>query len=533
MSMKLKRLASILVILAVTAEMLPCTVLAFESDKGPEITAIAKTVLPEDDRANSGGNVTGITGDIKWSINEETRTLTISPKNKKTKAAMPDFTYFGAPWSNYYFVIENVVISNGITNVGSYAFCDCTFLKSVKLPSGIKKIGQSAFARTRIEKIRIPNTVISIEKLAFYYCTGLTNLSLPNGVKTVGEAAFAGCEGLYSVTLPKTVTKIGSEAFDGCEKLETVEILGPADIGSYAFRKAGSLSILKLAKGVRSIGNSAFEGCHSLTSLTVPGSVVSIGDYAFESCSGLLKLTIQDGVRKIGPFAFANCYSLQSLTVPGSVSVIDTGAFSYCTGLVTVKLQRGVTSIGDKAFEDCTMLENLTIPYSVRSIGIIAFTENISLKEVTIPSSVTEIGYSVFSGCKRLEKVNITQEMLDKTDASAWAGCPATLIINILQDNPVKIKGKTATVRSKALKKKNQTIPASGAFSVNAKDQELEFVKVSGNKGIAVNRNTGKVTLKKKLKKGTYKVKVKVRAWGNDRYKTSDWKTVTVKIRVK
>jgi len=165
-------------------------------------------------------------------------------------------------------------------------FCDCTFLKSVKLPSGIKKIGQSAFAHTRIEKIRIPNTVTSIEKWAFCDCTGLTNLSLPNGVKTVGEAAFAGCDGLYSVTLPKTVTKIG---------------------------------------------------------------------------------------------------------------------------------------------------------------------------------------YSVFSGCKRLEKVNITQEMLDKTDASVWAGCPATLIINILQDNPVKIKGKTATVRSKALKKKNQTIPASGWKTVTVK----------------------------------------------------------------
>ena len=68
-SMKLKRLPAILIILAVTAEMLPCTVLAFESDKGPEITAITKTVLPEDDRANSGGNVTGITGDIKWSLN--------------------------------------------------------------------------------------------------------------------------------------------------------------------------------------------------------------------------------------------------------------------------------------------------------------------------------------------------------------------------------------------------------------------------------------------------------------------------------
>ena len=50
---------------------------------------------------------------------------------------------------------------------------------------------------------------------------------------------------------------------------------------------------------------------------------------------------------------------------------------------------------------------------------------------------------------------------------------------------------------------------------------------ISNKKGIA------KVTIKKKLRKGTYKIKVKVTAAGNSNYKSSSTKTVTFKIRVK
>ena len=48
-----------------------------------------------------------------------------------------------------------------------------------------------------------------------------------------------------------------------------------------------------------------------------------------------------------------------------------------------------------------------------------------------------------------------------------------------------------------------------------------------------VNPKTGKITVKKRLKKGTYKVKVNVKAAGNTNYNASTVKSVTFKIRVK
>ena len=62
---------------------------------------------------------------------------------------------------------------------------------------------------------------------------------------------------------------------------------------------------------------------------------------------------------------------------------------------------------------------------------------------------------------------------------------------------------------------------------------KMTYTKVSGNKKITINKTTGKVTAKKGLKKGTYKVKVKVKAAGNTNYKSSAWKTVILKIKVR
>ena len=56
------------------------------------------------------------------------------------------------------------------------------------------------------------------------------------------------------------------------------------------------------------------------------------------------------------------------------------------------------------------------------------------------------------------------------------------------------------------------------------------YTKASGNSKITVNKSTGKVTVKKGLKKGTYTVKVKVKAAGNEYYKAST-KTVTFTIK--
>ncbi len=99
--------------------------------------------------------------------------------------------------------------------------------------------------------------------------------------------------------------------------------------------------------------------------------------------------------------------------------------------------------------------------------------------------------------------------------------------------NPLAVKAKTVKVKFSALKKKAQTLAVSKVITFSKKGQgTLTYAKSSGNKKITINKKTGKVTVAKGLKKGTYSVKVKIKAAGNANYKASAYKTVTFKIKI-
>ena len=99
--------------------------------------------------------------------------------------------------------------------------------------------------------------------------------------------------------------------------------------------------------------------------------------------------------------------------------------------------------------------------------------------------------------------------------------------------NPLKVKAKTVKVKFSKLKKKAQKLKVTKVVKFTKKGQgTLTYKKVKGNKKITINKKNGKVTIKKGLKKGTYKVKIKIKAKGNVNYKASSYKTVTFKIKV-
>ena len=138
-------------------------------------------------------------------------------------------------------------------------------------------------------------------------------------------------------------------------------------------------------------------------------------------------------------------------------------------------------------------------------------------------------------GSKNAGKYTVTIKGIGKYTGTT----DATYTINKAK-NPITLKAKTIKVKYKSLKKKAKSIKRANAFAVSKAQGKLSYKLVSAKKGkksfrkkFSVNAKTGKVTVKKRLKKGTYKVKVKVKAAGNANYKASAWKTVTFKVRVK
>ena len=111
------------------------------------------------------------------------------------------------------------------------------------------------------------------------------------------------------------------------------------------------------------------------------------------------------------------------------------------------------------------------------------------------------------------------------------AGEASVTVIVTKADGKLAVKGKTVKISYAKLSKKEKTIKASAAIKVTNAAGKVTYAKKSGNKGIKVAKS-GKITVTKGLKKGTYKVKVTVKAAGNSTYKKAS-KVATVKIVIK
>lgn len=82
------------------------------------------------------------------------------------------------PW--YMEKITKVVIKEGVTSIGDYAFHQCDDLMSVTIPDSITSIGSGAF----------------------FYCTSLTSIAIPDGVECIDTNTFRRCSSLCSISLP-------------------------------------------------------------------------------------------------------------------------------------------------------------------------------------------------------------------------------------------------------------------------------------------------------------------------------------------
>ena len=106
------------------------------------------------------------------------------------------------------FIIENGVLKKYVGPGGE-----------VVIPEGVTEIGASAFTRREdITGVMLPEGIKMIGKTAFYRCWGLTGITIPEGVIGIGDTAFGYCNGLEVVSLPASLQKIGKAIFDYCGK---------------------------------------------------------------------------------------------------------------------------------------------------------------------------------------------------------------------------------------------------------------------------------------------------------------------------
>lgn len=178
---------------------------------------------------------------------------------------------------------------------------------------------------------------------------------------------------------------------------------------------------------------------------------------------------------------------------------------------VSVKNTKNVVSkkYGDKAF----------------SLGAKAKTT------LTYKSSNTKIATVDSKGKVTIKAAGTVKITINAKATSTYKAATAkVLTIKIAKKAPtIKTKIGTKNLSYNALKKKAQVFTL--GTSVNSKGT-LTYKKLSGSSAVSVNSKTGKLTVKKGLKKGTYRVKVQIKSAAKGNY-TAGSRTVTVTVRVK
>ena len=351
-------------------------------------------------------------------------------------------TYYQyTPWYISRSSIKEIVIEDGVQNIGRYEFSGCTGLTSITIPDSVTSIGDRVFSGcTGLASITIPGSVTSIGNYAFYNCTSLTSVTIGNSLTSIGYGAFEYCTSLTSVTIPDSVTSIGDAAFSDCTSLTSITIPDSVtSIGGSAFNNCNNIYLLvyknsfaeqyaidnslnyriisKIPDDTETLSgkvtNSFLWSIDKMTetlTLDCNGTMVSFeNDVApwIQYEEYIKHIEINDGCTNISKNAFMLCSKVESVLIPNSVTNINSYAFYGCSRLTGINIPVGVTSIRDYAFYGCTGLASLTIPDSVTSIGSYAFYGCTGLASLTIPDSVTSIDYAAFYWCTGLKELTI------------------------------------------------------------------------------------------------------------------------------
>ena len=310
--------------------------------------------------------------------------------------------------------IKRIILGDGVTSVGAFAFFKSGQLTEVQLPVSLKSINTYyLFAGcTSLKTVNLPAGLTEIGKYAFYECKALPNITLPAGVTSIGDYAFTENNALASINLPAGLTSIGAAAFFKCTALSGIVTLpaGCTSIGADAFAYSG-ISGLVLPDTITAVPAGLCNTCPELKEITIPASVTSIGKWAFAFCKSLekiyynaaevadfttetdifrmsgsesdtgIELIIGARVKRVPAYLLGQHVATDNykpvvtkITFAEGSLLEEIGAYSlYCTGITSLALPASLKTIGNGAFSSCTGLTELTIPAGVESIGLEAF----------------------------------------------------------------------------------------------------------------------------------------------------------------
>jgi len=356
--------------------------------------------------------------------------------------------------------VKTVIVEEGITSIGRFAFYDFTRVEKVTLPNTVSFIGVDAFdGCALLKEINFPNSLKCIEPFAFQYCTSLKKIVLPESLETLGgdmsysnngesyiryenDPAFPDCPFLTDVTVLNPQLKIENNEF-GYSVIKPklgYDEFGPAYAAWY--EEGGDMNkvseILDFNQGSQGLEYAP----HDVTIKGYSGSTAE--EYALNNAFTFENLGEQpyfSGVQ-VGDNAWASLSRDGLLRIYGTGSLwsedeMDTERmitclyciYAYCPNIKNVVIDEGITSLGYISAYGLVPfaynLESISYPatFSSDNVGLGAVDGyNPKLNKVYVNSKdITEIpAYLSDALRKGFKKINCSEYLIEEyLDANA------------------------------------------------------------------------------------------------------------------
>lgn len=305
---------------------------------------------------------------VSYSISDD-GVLTISGTG-----AMNNFTYKSdisdCPWHGVRYALKKIVVEDGVTSIGSYAFSFDLSVTDVTLPSSLKTIGRNAF----------------------WGCYGLTSVVIPEGVTTIGAYVFEQCTAMETITVPASATELGNRAFitweyyDGSYHFALTDIYYGGSRQQWYDAGGGNAALVDVPVHFNGTTGDIIDGgkCGANVSwkldkdytLTISGTG-AMYDYPLDDNRDstspwpvwdVKRIDVQEGITAIGAYALCRLKTVTEVSLPSTLTTIGQDAFC-CYGGTEIIVPDGVTSIGDFAFNGCENLKTITLPAGLQKIG--------------------------------------------------------------------------------------------------------------------------------------------------------------------
>ena len=398
---------------------------------------------------------TGSCGEnLTYVWDSDSKTITISGEG-----AMTDWSANGSPF--YAYAIRNnctsIVVEEGVTTIGSYAFYNLQKVTSLTLPSTLTEIHEAAFLNLRVlTECDIPAGVTVIGKKAFNNCYVLNDVVLPQGLTAIGEGAFSECRAFTSITIPPLITELPTNCFaqnwnvtsfiipEGVVKAGQYVLTGsliteidiPASMTDMlfdSFRNNSDLASYNVAEANPAycdVDGVLYNKDKTLLlsvpypregSLTVDPACLEIGPSAVDGCVNVTEIVLPDGLTTIGSAAFSST-GITSIVIPESVTYLGGGLFGFCENLITAEIYANVDDLGGSTFAGCPAIQNVILGPNVRGFGYACFRDCSSLVSVTVPEGLTVIDDGCFNNCGNLSDFTIPSTVT-YIGSDAFNGC--------------------------------------------------------------------------------------------------------------